>query len=114
MPRELTVSLPLPHNKQAAFVDSEAKRIVVRAGRRGGKTVGMAIRAVNKFLEGKRVLYAAPTQEQIDRFWVEVCKALRPAIDSKRVHKNETKHILERPGTENRIRAKTAWNADSL
>ena len=28
--------------------------------------------------------------------------------------KNETAHIIERAGTEQRIRAKTAWNADSL
>ena len=28
--------------------------------------------------------------------------------------KNETQHIIERPGTEQRIRAKTAWNADGL
>jgi phage terminase large subunit-like protein len=28
--------------------------------------------------------------------------------------KNETEHAIERPGTEQRIRAKTAWNADTL
>jgi phage terminase large subunit-like protein len=28
--------------------------------------------------------------------------------------KNETLHVIERPGTEQRIRAKTAWNADTL
>lgn len=113
-PKPLPVVLLAPHTKQAEFINSKAKRNVIRAGRRGGKTVGVAIRAVNKFLEGRRVLYAAPTQEQIERFWVEVTRALRPAIDSKRVHKNETKHLIEIPGTENRIRAKTAWNADSL
>lgn len=102
------------HLKQKAFVECEAKRIVVRAGRRGGKTYGMAIRAVIKFLQGKRVLYAAPTQEQLDRFWVTVCRALQKPIDEGRVYKNETRHLLEVPGTEQRIRAKTAWNADSL
>lgn len=86
----------------------------MRAGRRGGKTVGVAIRAVRKFLEGKRVLYAAPTQEQIDRFWVTVVRALQRAIDAGVLYKNETRHIIERPGTEQRIRAKTAWNADTL
>lgn len=111
---ELTVTLPRPHEKQAAFVDSKAKRIVVRAGRRGGKTVGVAIRAVKRFLEGKRVLYAAPTQEQIDRFWVSVVRALQEPIDAGVFHKNETRHIIELAGTEQRIRAKTAWNADTL
>lgn len=111
---ELTVTLPEPHTKQSAFVDSEAKRIAVRAGRRGGKTVGVAIRAVKRFLDGKRVLYAAPTQEQIDRFWVSVVRALQEPIDAGVFYKNETRHIIELPGTEQRIRAKTAWNADTL
>lgn len=114
MPREYVVTLPRPHEKQASFVDSQAKRIVVRAGRRGGKTVGVAIRAVKAFLAGKRVLYAAPTQEQIDRFWVSVIRALQEPIDAGIYHKNETRHIVELTGTEQRIRAKTAWNADTL
>lgn len=102
------------HPKQEAFVASTSKRIVVRAGRRGGKTVGVGIRAVRRFMQKRRVLYAAPTQEQIDRFWVTVCRMLQPSIDSGAVYKNETRHLLEIPGTERRIRAKTAWNADTL
>ncbi len=102
------------HPNQYAFVHSEAKRIVIRAGRRGGKSYGVAIRALNKFLEGKRVLYAAPTQEQLDRFWTVVTRALAEPILSKRLRKNETRHLIEVPGSDARIRAKTAWNADSL
>lgn len=112
--REVTVHLPKPHEKQAEFVHSEAKRIVVRAGRRGGKTVGVAIRAVERFLAGRRVLYAAPTQEQIQRFWVTVTRALQETIDAGVFVKNETYHTIELAGTEQRIRAKTAWNADTL
>lgn len=111
---EVTVRMPLPHTKQAQFIDSSAKRIVVRAGRRGGKTVGVAIRAVKRFLAGKRVLYAAPTQEQIDRFWVSVTRMLQEPIDAGIFHKNETRHTIELLGSEQRIRAKTAWNADTL
>lgn len=113
---KLAVTLPstLDHPKQQAFVDSEAKRIIVRAGRRGGKTVGVAIRSVQRFLKGRRQLYAAPTQEQIHRYWITVCRALQPSIDSGLLIKNETFHTLEVAGTEQRIRAKTAWNADSL
>ena len=72
----LTVVLPEPHGKQIEFLRSSAKRKVIRAGRRGGKTYGASIYAVEKFLEGKRVLYATPTQEQVDRFWHLVCEAL--------------------------------------
>ena len=110
----IDVHLLRPHAKQAAFINSPAKRKVIRAGRRGGKTVGIGIYAVRKFLAGKRILYAAPTTEQIQRFWVTVTRALAMGVDKKALYKNESEHILERKGTEQRIRAKTAWNADSL
>jgi len=112
--RSVTVKLPLPHPKQAQFVDSTAKRIVVRAGRRGGKTVGVAVRAVKRFLAGRRQLYAAPTAEQIGRFWVTVCRALQEPIEAGVFRKNESEHTIELVGTEQRIKAKTAWNADTL
>lgn len=114
MTRDLVVRLPRPHEKQAMFIDSTAKRNVVRAGRRGGKTVGVAVRAVKRFLAGKRILYATPTQDQIQRFWVSVVRALQEPIDAGIFVKNETQHTIELPGTEQRIRAKTAWNADTL
>jgi hypothetical protein len=72
----ITVELPIPHEKQKDFVYSGNKRSVVRAGRRGGKTVGVAIRAVERFLQGRRQLYAAPTSEQVGKFWYEVSGAL--------------------------------------
>lgn len=111
---EYTVHLPLPHDKQRAFIDSKAKRKVIRAGRRGGKTVGISIYAVERFLAGRRLLYAAPTAEQVGRFWVTITRALNEATDAGIFKKNETEHIIELPGTEQRIRAKTAWNADTL
>lgn len=110
----LSVILPSPHKRQAEFIDSQAKRKVVRAGRRGGKTVGVSIYAVERFLAGRRILYGAPTSEQIDRFWTEVCRALHEPIESGIFTKNETKHIIELEGTEQRIRAKTCWSADTL
>jgi len=108
------IYLPTPHPKQREFIDCKAKRRVIRAGRRGGKTVGMAILAVEKFLDGRRVLYATPTSDQIGRFWSEVTKALDEPIKAGIFKKNETEHIIELQGTEQRIRAKTAWNSDTL
>lgn len=110
----MIIKLPTPHPKQATFVKSKAKRIIVRAGRRGGKTVGVGIRAVEQFLSGHRVLYAAPTAEQIQRFWVTVTRALAEPIEAGVFVKNETNHTIELAGTEQRIKAKTAWNADTL
>ena len=108
------IELPEPHARQAAFIHSPAKRKVIRAGRRGGKTVGISIYAVERFLSGRRVLYAAPTAEQVGRFWTTVTRALREPVEAGVFRKNETEHLIELEGTEQRIRAKTAWNADTL
>ena len=100
---------------QEAFKMSKAKRRVICGGRRGGKTVGAADIAVDEFLNNsRRVLYATPTGEQVDRFWYEATMALRELIDAKVLYKNETEHIIEFPRTQRRIKAKTAWNADTL
>jgi phage terminase large subunit-like protein len=110
----LIAKLRTAHEKQCAFVKSRAKRKVIRAGRRGGKTTGAAILSVESFLAGRRVLYATPTQEQVDRFWQECKRALEEPIEAGVFYKNETRHIIELPKSEQRIRAKTAWNADTL
>jgi hypothetical protein len=70
--------------------------------------------ALAQFLAGQRVLYAVPTQDQADAFWHEVVTALQPAIDAKALVKNETRRYVQRPGTRQRIRCKTAFNADTL
>ena len=114
MSNDYTVHLRRPKAHQLPFIRSKAKRKVIRAGRRGGKTVGIAIPAVEWFLAGKRVLYAAPTQEQVDTFWFEVKRALQEPIDAGVFVKNETLHTIELPGSKQRIKAKTAWNADTL
>jgi hypothetical protein len=108
------INLRKPHSRQLEFLRSKAKRRVIRAGRRGGKTVGMAIFAVEAFLAGSRVLYAAPTQDQVGTFWFEIVEALREPIEAGIFIKNETNHTIELPHTKQRIRAKTAWNADTL
>lgn len=113
MVTDLTVHLRRPHARQAEFIDSAARRRVIRAGRRAGKTTGAATLAVRNLLAGHRILYATPTQEQIDTFWEECKRALFALIDSGLIYKNETRHILEMKGGA-RIRAKTAWDADSL
>lgn len=111
---KVKIGIPRPHEKQMPFVKDKKKRKIGRTGRRGGKTHGATQIAVKAFKEGRRILYAAPTTEQLDRFWGLSKRILAPAIDVGAYYKNETKHIIERPGTENRIRAKTAWNADTL
>ena len=102
------------HSKQLGIKHSQAKRKIVRAGRRAGKTVLAADDAVDRFLSGRRVLYGVPTQEQVDAFWYEVNRALAEPIEAGIFYRNQTRHIIELPNTRQRIRAKTAWDADSL
>lgn len=112
--REIRVRLPSPHPQQRIFIEDKSKRKVVRAGRRGGKTFGVAILAVQAFLSGRRVLYATPTSDQFMRFWDLVKQFLGPTLAANLFAKNENFHVIQNPGTDSRIKAKTAWNADSL
>jgi len=109
----LELCLPRPHSKQWAIKHSTAKRQVICAGRRAGKTTLAAMVSCEKALEGRRVLLAAPTQEQTDAFWEKCKEWLVPLTQSGYVYKNEQRRVLDFPGG-GRIRAKTAWDADTL
>lgn len=102
------------HTEQRRFIESKAKRKIIRAGRRGGKTFGIAILALMAFAAGKRVLYTAPTSDQVGAFWFAVSQACHEAVGKKLLRKNEGEHFIEVPHTRIRIKAKTAWNADTL
>src|SRR5258708_4808889 len=86
---------PADNPYQLLLCRSPLKRKIVRAGRRGGKTTGASILAVEAFLKAKRVLYAAPTIDQVDKFWTEVKRAFDDPIRHKQLYKNETKHIIQ-------------------
>jgi hypothetical protein len=111
---EYPIHLPNPHQKQQMILDCKAKRKIIKAGRRSGKTVLVAIDDVLKFLEGKRILYAVPTSDQLNRWWQVITSALAEPIERGLFYKNETEHIIELKGTEQRLRGKTAWSADTL
>lgn len=102
------------HELQEAFVNSECKRVAIKAGRRGGKTVGIAKKHVKRFLKGRRQLYAAPTNTQVDTFWFEVKRALKEPLEAGVYKKDESERYIELPGTKQRIKAKTAWNAETM
>lgn len=129
------IDVPKPNSEwQDGFVRSIVKRQVVKAGRQSGKTFGVSIKASLAFLgvcwkclgsgcvdcdntgktSAKRVLYAAPTAEQSDMFWYEVVTILQPGIDEGVFKKDETERTIEQVGTNVVLKAKTAWNANSL
>jgi hypothetical protein len=63
--------------------------------------------------DGRRILEAAPTQDQTEAFW-ETCKEILADLIVRGVlYKNESRHVLEMPNGA-RIRTKTAWDADTL
>ena len=109
----LRVTLPRPHEKQRDIEASTAKRKVIVAGRRAGKTTLAAMTACEKAREGRRVLLASPTQDQADQFWDKCREWLAPLTGAGIVKKNETRRTLIFPGG-GRIRAKTAHDADTL
>lgn len=132
---KVRIEVPAPHSKsQEDFVRCNALREICKAGRRWGKTVGVSIIGSEAFLgvcgvcggdgcsfcdntgrvKPKRVLYAAPTAEQVGKFWFEVTGILAPGVDIGYFKKDETEHFIEVPGTEQRIKAKTAWNASTM
>jgi rubredoxin len=108
------VHIKRPTEKQALFIRAKEKRRMIRAGRRSGKTTGVAIFAAEELAKKRRILYATPTTDQLHKFWFEVKNAFGDAVQNGLYHKNETEHVIEKVGTTERIRAKTAWNADTL
>jgi hypothetical protein len=69
---------------------------------------------VQAFLRGERVLYAAPVEDQVQSFWYAVKNALYNPIEKGIYRKNEVYHTIELEGTKQRIRAKTAYNVDTM
>ena len=110
----LKIRLPKPHPMQAAIRASSAKRNVICAGRRAGKTTLAAMVGVERALAGRRVLFASPTQEQADAFWDKCKDWLGDALTYGVIQKNENRRLLSGFPQGGRIRAKTAWDADTL
>lgn len=110
---KIPIILPTPHKKQHEFINSHAKRKVIVAGRRGGKTTGVSIIAAKMAMDGRRVLEAAPIADQTDAFWTAVRGYFADAINRGIVYQNKTDRLLEFPNG-GRIRCKTAFDADSL
>src|SRR3990167_1673747 len=93
MTKLLEISLPRPHPRQAEIEACTAKRIVIRAGRRGGKTTIAARKAIVAAGAGRRVLYTAPIVEQTDAFWTKCTDWLSAAFLTKLIDKNENPHL---------------------
>lgn len=114
---DININLSKPHEKQKYILTNRKKRNNICAGRRAGKTKLLADHvAITHFLKGGRVIYGAPISSQTDVFWDSIVDALRPLIEAGHLYRNKTERYIEwneRYKRDGRIRAKTAWDADS-
>lgn len=110
----LQLILPKPHPKQVELMNHPARRKVCCAGRRGGKTTLAAMVAVEKLMEGRRILLSSTTQEQADAFWDYAKVWLSSLIERGVIEKNEQRRILTFAARSGRLKVKTAWDADTL
>ncbi len=62
------LSVPRPYAKQALIAATTKKRVLVKCGRRAGKTWLAAHESLKRAGRGSKVLYGAPTAEQTDAF----------------------------------------------
>ena len=112
----LTVGHLIPHEQQKRFIYSDAEQVMVRAGRRGGKTTGLAIKARNEFMKGRRVLYISPTARQTEAFWDAILKELGVLLHHNMLWvQNKAKVIrwVDR-SKEGRITAETSFKPDHM
>ena len=112
---DIRISLPEAYPLQREIIDSPAKRKVICAGRRAGKTVLASLIGVERFIEGRKILLTSTTQEQADTFWQYAKDWLEPLWGVGAVYKNETRRIID--GTRvgmGIIRVKTAWEPNNF
>lgn len=106
------LTLPRPYPLQREIIDSPAKRKVVCAGRRGGKTVLAAYMACTALLQGQRVLLSSTSQDQADVFWEYIVDWLAPLLTTGHLYKNEVKRIVKLG--QGQIQVKTGRHPDAL
>lgn len=112
--KEIAIDLTGLTVEQQRVWACKEKRIILQVGRRGGKTILLARRGVFCFLQGKRYRYAVPVGTQLNTWWYEVTRLLKPALDAGQFYINETEHVVEKKGTKQRLEGRTAWNVGTL
>lgn len=110
----IDIRLPKPFPEQLEILNHPAKRKIIVAGRRWGKTEVGSIDACQDFLNGKRVLLTSTTQDQADIFWMRIKGYLAPLFAPKYADKNESRRIIEGARGLGLIKVKTGRDPDTL
>jgi hypothetical protein len=113
MQTDFALTLPRFHAGQLAAESHPAKRKVVNAGRRWGKTTLACEMAIKRMLAGARCLIASTTQEQADVFWDYSKMWLAELVAAGIIDKNETRRTLGITGG-GRLHIKTGSDPDVL
>jgi hypothetical protein len=106
---DISVNIGALHSAQMNVYTTESKRKCLSMGRRAGKTWLAARVSIRMAAMGHRVLYACPTSDQTDAYW-EMVSMLCRDLPITKYESNRTINF----GTGGKIKAKTAWDADSL
>ncbi len=111
---QATVQLSVPrlYPQQALIAESTKKRVLIKCGRRAGKTYLAAHKSLRRAGRGGKVLYGAPTAEQTDAFWEYLTEWIEPAIQAGYATKRLSPRVLTLPGG-GTITAKTAYDIDT-
>jgi len=113
MPEQIIpIHLPRLFDKQLEIANHPAKRKVINAGRRGGKTTLAACIAIEGLLAGKVVMYVAPKSKQTDAFWQKCQKYVREAIQAGVIERNKSNRTLKL--NDGVVSCQTGFNADTI
>lgn len=105
------LKFPSPYPLQQEIINHPAKRKVICAGRRVGKTIMAGLMAVDAIMQGKRVVLSSTSQDQADVFWEYIVEWFSPLIGNG-LYKNEVKRIIKHNGGQ--IHVKTGRHPDAL
>ena len=106
---DLAVDTPPIHDGQANAKEAPTRYMMLRAGRRWGKTLLAAVVAAEMLRDGQRCLYVAPQVEQTREFW----RYLRSFVSGGvRITDNPRRASID--GQDGEIRALSSWNGDGL
>lgn len=109
-----------PYPLQLEIINSRAKRKVICAGRRAGKTMLAAFIAVEALTQYKKVHIASTSQAQADVFWNQlVWEWLQQPIEEGIIEANINKHFIKYVNPRNRqqyglITIKTGRDANAV
>ena len=91
MSKQITLTLPELHAKQAAIVVDAGRFNVLNCGRRFGKNILLHDRVVTALLDGKLVGWGSPTYKNLSEDWRTLVSILGPVVSGK----SEQDHRVE-------------------